>query len=107
MRTRGFIKQFITLMVCVCMVATSYSKETSGNVNGHIWVDLGLPSGVLWASCNIGANAIEDYGLFFAWGETSPKQEYNYDNSTTTGMYLGNISGNAKYDAVRANWGDE
>ena len=89
------------------MVATSYSKETSGNVNGHIWVDLGLPSGVLWASCNIGANAIEDYGLFFAWGETSPKQEYNYDNSTTTGMYLGNISGNAKYDAVRANWGDE
>lgn len=107
MKTNSSIKHFLTLMVCVCMFATSYSRETRGNVNGHIWVDLGLPSGVLWATCNIGANAIEEHGTFFAWGEISPKQEYNYDNSTTTDMNPGNISGNAKYDAAKANWGDE
>ena len=34
------------------------------------WVDLGLPSGLKWASCNVGAEKPEDYGLYFAWGET-------------------------------------
>ena len=37
------------------------------------WVDLGLPSGTLWATRNVGANAPEDYGDYFAWGETEPK----------------------------------
>ena len=40
-------------------------------------VDLGLPSGTLWALCNIGANAPEDYGDLFAWGETETKDSYN------------------------------
>lgn len=35
----------------------------------HEYVDLGLPGGVLWATCNIGAESPEDYGLYFAWGE--------------------------------------
>lgn len=34
------------------------------------WIDLGLPSGLLWASTNIGAEKSEDFGLYFAWGET-------------------------------------
>ena len=34
------------------------------------FVDLGLPSGLKWASCNIGATKPEDFGLYFAWGET-------------------------------------
>lgn len=34
------------------------------------WVDLGLPSGLLWASCNVGATKPEEFGLYFAWGET-------------------------------------
>lgn len=42
------------------------------------WVDLGLPSGTLWASCNIGANNPEDYGDFFAWGETEQKSDYTW-----------------------------
>lgn len=37
--------------------------------NGHDYVDLGLPSGTLWAKCNVGANSETDYGLYFAWGE--------------------------------------
>lgn len=41
-------------------------------------VDLGLPSGVKWASFNIGASEPEEYGLYYAWGETEPKSEYNW-----------------------------
>ena len=39
--------------------------------NGHEFVDLGLPSGTLWATCNVGATAPEQAGVYFAWGETS------------------------------------
>lgn len=45
----------------------------------HEWVDLGLPSGTLWATCNVGATRPEEYGDFFAWGETEPKTVYNWD----------------------------
>ena len=41
------------------------------------WVDLGLPSGTLWATCNVGASSPEEYGDYFAWGETTPnKRDY-------------------------------
>ena len=46
----------------------------------HEWVDLGLPSGTLWATCNVGANAPEEFGHQFAWGETAPKETYSWDN---------------------------
>ena len=46
--------------------------------NYHEYVDLGLPSGLLWATCNVGANSPEDYGDYFAWGETQPKDTYNW-----------------------------
>ena len=45
--------------------------------NGHEYVDLGLPSGTLWAKCNIGANSPEEYGDYYAWGETETKTKYN------------------------------
>ena len=48
--------------------------------SGTVWVDLGLPSGLLWASCNVGASNPEDYGDYFAWAETTPKPEYTWDN---------------------------
>ena len=51
-----------------------------GTYNGHDYVDLGLPSGALWGTCNIGANAPEDYGDYFAWGETDPKTTYTWVN---------------------------
>ncbi len=46
----------------------------------HEWVDLGLPSGTLWATCNVGATNPEDSGDYFAWGETAPKQKYSESN---------------------------
>ena len=42
------------------------------------WVDLGLPSGLLWATRNVGANTPTDYGNYYAWGETSPKSVYDW-----------------------------
>ena len=48
-----------------------YLPELDDPYNGHEFVDLGLPSGVKWATCNVGANSPEEYGLYFAWGETT------------------------------------
>ena len=45
--------------------------------NGHEFVDMGLS--VKWATMNVGANAPEDYGEYFAWGETTPKSRYAWD----------------------------
>lgn len=42
------------------------------------WVDLGLPSGLLWADRNVGAQNSEDYGNYYAWGETAPKEIYDW-----------------------------
>lgn len=51
----------------------------NGGGNSNVeWVDLGLPSGLLWASCNVGANSPECYGEYFAWGETEPKSVYSW-----------------------------
>lgn len=54
--------------------------------DGHEYIDLGLPSGTLWATMNIGANNPEDYGDYFAWGETEPKDDYNW-NTNKWGYY--------------------
>lgn len=48
----------------------------------HEYVDLGLPSGLKWGTCNIGANAPEEFGDYFAWGETKPKSEYFWSSYT-------------------------
>lgn len=55
-------------------VVKSFEREDKS----HTWVDLGLPSGTLWATCNVGANSPEGYGSYFAWGETQPKTDYNW-----------------------------
>ena len=69
---------------------TAYGEErsfttlsSSGTINGYKWIDLGLPSGLKWATCNVGANNPEDYGDYFAWGETITKSEYTNGNSLT------------------------
>ena len=49
-------------------------------INGHEYVDLGLPSGLKWATCNVGADDPEEYGDYFAWGETEAKDDYRVDN---------------------------
>lgn len=57
----------------------SVAPDTQANQVSHAWVDLGLPSGTLWATCNVGASKPEDYGNYYAWGETRTKNTYNWD----------------------------
>lgn len=51
-----------------------------GSTDKVEYVDLGLPSGNLWATCYLGASSPEAYGDYYAWGEVEPKQEYTYPN---------------------------
>lgn len=98
-------------------------QPTTGILDGHVWVDLGLPSGRLWATCNVGSDTPEGYGNYYAWGETSPKDVYDW-----TTYCFGNETNLTKYcdsafygydwytdtltileaidDAATANWGD-
>ena len=75
-------------------------------------IDLGLPSGTKWACCNIGASKPEEYGGYYAWGETSTKGEYSFDSykyiislEDNELMDLGNDIAKTGYDAATANWG--
>jgi hypothetical protein len=61
---------------CCCDDDFKPIVNPTGSHNGHDWVDLGLPSGLKWAVCNVGADSPEGYGFYFAWGETSYKNEY-------------------------------
>ena len=98
--------------------------DNSGTLNGHDYVDLGLPSGTLWANCNVETNTPEGYGDYYAWGETQPKATYNWDNyiwSNGTGRQLTKYCSKAEYgyygfsdnltnllpsdDAATAKWG--
>ena len=65
--------------------------ENNAIAADHDYVDLGLPSGTLWATCNVGASKPEDYGDYYAWGETQTKTIYNWE----TYKYA-----NGKYDKL-------
>ena len=99
---------------------------SNGGGDDHEYVDLGLPSGTLWATCNVGADNPEDYGDYFAWGETQPKDTYNWStyqycngSSSTLTKYCNNSSYGyngftddlttllPEDDAATANWGSD
>lgn len=90
----------------------------------HEFVDLGLPSGTMWATCNVGASKPEDYGDYFAWGEIAPKEMYNwstykwcngsldsmtkyciFSNSGYNGFTDGKRELDPEDDAATVNWG--
>ncbi len=100
----------------------SYTKlNVSGSINGHDYVDLGLPSGRRWATCNIGSQSPAGYGDYFSWAETKSKAIYTEANySGCIDIYidgLGDIKSdtirgqhriidNPRFDAARKNWGE-
>lgn len=90
----GELKQFTTL------------KATTGEINGHTWVDLGLPSGLKWATTNVGAQYDADYGGWYAWGMTRTTSSYGsgYYDYYDSHSIPSNISG-TEYDVARKNWG--
>ena len=79
---KKFVKALAAIMLMtMAMFTTGCNKDNDdgdGTVNGHDYVDLGLPSGTLWATCNVGATTPEGYGDYFAWGETQPKNYYDW-----------------------------
>ncbi|MBO7133397.1 MAG: hypothetical protein J6S84_09135 [Bacteroidales bacterium] len=104
---------------------TTYGiSDPTGYINGHGYVDLGLPSGTKWATCNVGASTPTAYGNYYAWGETTTKSTYNW---STYRYCNGNLNSLTKYcnsseygndgftdalttleamdDAATANWG--
>lgn len=109
------------------LIADSIAEYERKTFNGHDYVDLGLPSGLLWATCNVGANSPEDYGSYFAFGETTTKDVYNEDtyklkkntsisNGVVKTTYSDAKSGKSiiddysntllpAYDAAQTNWG--
>ena len=87
-------------------------RTTSCPDNNHPHlIDLGLPSGTKWACCNVGASKPEDYGGYFAWGETTEKSRYYWDTyihcdgSYETCHDIGKDIAGTQYDAATANWG--
>ena len=96
-------------------------SDNATDTNGHEYIDLGLPSGLKWATCNVGATAPEGYGNYYAWGETTTKSSYSYDNykwsndgcdtftKYNTSSSYGTVDNKTVLeladDAARANWG--
>ena len=64
--------------VSAACIVTVLLSAPDGYENGYGYVDLGLPSGLKWATMNVGATKPEEYGDYFAWGETQPKSNYNW-----------------------------
>ena len=106
------------VMAALLMVGSQiYAQEE------HEYVDLGLPSGTLWATCNLGATTPEGYGDYFAWGETAPKDTYSYDKKKyllchnlrltkyCNNRYSGDIDNltilQSIDDAAAVNWGND
>lgn len=109
----GFVKETISI------------TQTSNIANGHEYVDLGLPSGTKWAACNIGATVFYEYGEYYAWGETEPKEKYTeenykyakYNNGKDADGFqvkypfyeyenLGKDISGTQYDVAHVKWGD-
>ncbi len=108
-------------------------NQTGNNgtgANGHDYVDLGLPSGLKWATCNVGATKPEEHGNYYAWGETKTKTTYDWNTykwatatysveydrwyletltKYNTDSYYGTEDNKTQLeladDAARANWG--
>lgn len=103
---------FLPVMLYMCknskysdFIINDSFEQIDGQINGYDYVDLGLPSGLKWATCNVGASSPSEYGNYYAWGEVEPKSSYEGGNNVTNGKEIGDISGNPQYDAARANWG--
>ena len=99
----------VNISDAVAVVNKILGKENSGDVVVGEAVDLGLPSGTVWSSCNIGASSPEEFGSYFAWGEIKTKDaftRYNYQYYKN-GSYVdigSDISG-TQYDVATALWG--
>jgi len=90
METKKFRKQHpackmfaiatVVMMSMAFIACSSDDDDSKPNPDAVEYVNLGLPSRIKWAKCNLGANKPEEYGNYYAWGETKPKTTYNWSN---------------------------
>lgn len=81
---------------------SAYKTGPKPIIDSNYWVDLDLPSGLLWASYNVGASSPEERGAYFAWGETTPKRIYSrgtyaYAHDSVNRLNLTKYCGNSHY----------
>ena len=105
----------IYLIMLVVAATMMMSCKHDNKIAGHEYVDLGLPSGLKWATCNVGAENPEESGNYYAWGETVTKDEYTEDNSLIFGLSRSELKAQGiideknhltqSYDAAAVNWG--
>lgn len=82
------------LMFAACGGKDNHPDPLTGG-----WVDLGLPSGLLWAEHNLGATVQEDFGNYYAWGETVTKSVYDWETyHYCTANEYGNLTMLTKYN---------
>ena len=100
-----FRLKIITLLLILCGMPSILTGQTnrpmkatepyiSGVIDGHEYADLGLPSGTLWATSNVGAETYTDTGILVSWGELEPKDEYIWE----TYKYFEELGYNVKFD---------
>lgn len=120
------MKYLITLLICNlalnCLADEPKSislNEADGIIGGHEYVDLGLPSGTLWATYNVGATSPYEKGQYFAWGEVEPREDFSWesykffidyhvdsDGQWAVLQNIGTDISGTEYDAARYQWGN-
>lgn len=95
-------KKIITMMVALMAIASGAQAQV--NANGHALVDLGLPSGTMWATMNIGASSPTASGDHFAWGETETKSSFTAGTYTASNI---NHDLTAEEDVATVKWGGD
>ena len=78
-------------------IGSETMNDSQKTTNDREYVDLGLPSGTLWATCNVGASSPYEAGSYFAWGETTPKQDYSWNSYKWYNTVTGKITKYCKY----------
>ncbi len=108
------MKKLLLFLFLLCFSLPVKAQSSCPDNNHPHMIDLGLPSGTLWACCNVGASSPEEYGGYYAWGETNTKSDYDeiyyeWSVSVKDGVvnykYLGEIE-NTQYDVAHVKWGD-
>ena len=106
------------------LYAQWFDYSYDGSENGHDYIDLGLPSGTLWATCDIGSSIPTNFGEYYSWGEVETKSTYSssnykwyksgdslnvlkYNIDPSYGIVDDKVNLDLEDDAARVNWGGD
>ena len=90
---------------------TIYNYSFCPNEKHPHAIDLGLPSGTMWACCNVGASSPDAFGGYYAWGEVEEKESYSWDSYTLFDdekgqmSFIGDDIAGSRYDVASVEWG--